>query len=113
MNLIAVGPWYVVAPLAQCFASDGTQTHLSLRGGVAQWVGKDEKWQAWAGTEDEAIQLAATYGGNAAATKHVDERHIRRDWRGSADAQTAQTSRENPHPIKAHAHTREGEEIEP
>lgn len=98
MNLIPVGPWYVVQPLTRCVETG--QTHLSLRGSLAHWVGTGEKWTAWSGTEREAREYASLYGGEAVPTKHIDPRTERRDWR------------ERPRTPKSHTHDRTGEETE-
>lgn len=95
MNLIPVGPWYVVPPLTQCSEK---KTHLSLRGTIAHWVGEGEKWAAWSGTEREARENARLYGGEAVPTKWIDPRTERRDWR------------ENPRKPRSHQHDRTGEE---
>ena len=95
MNLIPVGPWYVVQSLTRCVETG--KTHLSIRGTLGQWVGPGEKWSAWCGLEAEARQLASLYGGEAVPAKLIDPRTERRDWR------------ECPHKPNHHRHDRTGE----
>jgi hypothetical protein len=93
MNLVPVGPWYVVQSLTRCVETG--KTHLSLRGSIAHWVGAGEKWQAWSGTEQEARENASLYGGEAIPAKYIDPRS---------------QPRECPHKPNPHKHDRTGEE---